>query len=60
MAVQDEGLTDVTDILNFYKEGIKATCNSVINTGGMKYNPNNAKCRITNPGVNIPVISKKS
>ena len=56
ISVQDEGLLEIIDLLDFDKEGIKALFNSFRNPGGMIEDSNNVNFRITNPGDNIPEI----
>ncbi len=59
LAIQNEGLKNLEDLLEFDKEGIKSLCASVRKPGGQIVDPSNAGQMITNPGFNIPAICKK-
>ena len=59
VAIQDEGLAIIDDLLEFNEEGIKTLCSSVRKPGGLVTDPNDPNCQITNPGFNIPVIREK-
>ena len=59
VAIQGEGLQDLTDLLEFDDGSIKSLCSSVRKPGGQIDDPNNVGQRISNPGFNIPAICEK-
>ena len=59
MAIQEEGLETLEDLLEFDKEGIKSLCASVRKPGGRIEDPTNAGQLISNPRYNIPAICEK-
>ena len=59
VAIQDEGLQDITDLVEFDDDGIKSLCSSVRKPGGLIDDPNNPGRHIANPGFNIPAICEK-
>ena len=62
-AIQDEGLTTITDFAEFEQSDIETLCSSVRKPGGTVANPNaaaaNTPATIPNPGHNIPAICEK-
>ena len=62
-AIQDEGLSLITDFTKFNKEDIEALCLSTRKTGRTIPNPNaaapGAPATILNPGFSIPAICEK-
>ena len=59
VAIQDEGLAVLDDLLEFDEDGIKTLCSSVRKPGGLVTDPNDPNRQITNPGFNIPAICEK-
>ena len=59
IAIQQEGLEILEDLLEFDKDGIKSLCASVRKPGGQIDDPSNAGQKINNPGFNIPAICEK-
>ena len=59
VAIQEEGLNVLSDLLEFDKEGIKSLCSSVRKPGGQIPDPNNLGRLMANPGFNIPAICEK-
>ena len=59
VAIQEEGLLHLDDLVEFDKDGIKSLCSSVRKPGGQIPDPNNVGQVIPNPGFNIPAICEK-
>lgn len=59
IAIQEEGLSVIGDLLEFDDSGIKTLCASVRKPGGMITDPNDANRHIVNPGFHIPAICEK-
>ena len=59
IAIQEEGLNVLEDLLEFDKDGIKSLCSSVRKPGGQVPDPNNLGRLMSNPGFNIPAICEK-
>lgn len=59
IAIQDEGLAVITDLLEFDNAGIKTLCASVRKPGGMIVDPNDPNRQIVDPGFHIPAICEK-
>ena len=59
VAVQNEGLETISDLIEFDEKGIKTLCISVRNPGGTITDPNDAARTISNPGHSIPAIAEK-
>ena len=59
VAIQNEGLSVIEDLLEFDDDGIKILCSSVRKPGGLVVDPNDPNCQITNSGFNIPAICEK-
>ena len=59
VAIQNEGLSVIEDLLEFDDDGIKVLCNSVRKPGGLVVDPNDPNRLVVNPGFNIPAISEK-
>ena len=59
VAIQEEGLNVLSDLLEFDKDGIKSLCSSVRKPGGQVPDPNNLGRLMNNPGFNIPAICEK-
>ena len=59
VAIQNEGLSVIEDLLEFDDDGIKTLCSSVRKPGGLVVDPNDPNRQITNPGFNIPAICEK-
>ena len=59
VAIQEEGLQAITDLVEFDDDGIKSVCSSVRKPGGLIDDPNNPGQHIVNPGFNIPAICEK-
>ena len=60
VAIQEEGLETLENLLEFDKEGIKSLCASVRKPEGRIEDPTNAGQLISNPGYNIPAISRSA
>ena len=58
-AVQEEGLSVITDFVDFDDESIKVLCSSIRKPGGTIPDPANNANRIPNPGHSIPAICEK-
>ena len=59
VAIQEEGLSVLTDLLEFDDAGIKTLCSSVRKPGGLITDPNDANRQIVDPGFSIPAICEK-
>ena len=59
VAVQEEGLNTIDDLIEFDDEGIQTLCQSVRKPGGTIVDPADATRRIPNPGYSIPAICEK-
>ena len=59
IAIQDEGLAVIDNLLGFDEEGIKTLCSSVRKPGGLVTNTNDLNRQIINPEFNIPAICEK-
>ena len=59
VAIQNEGLAVIDDLLEFDDDGIKTLCSSVRKPGGLVTDPNDPNRQVINPGFNIPAICEK-
>jgi len=59
IAIQEEGLSVIEDLLEFDDSGIKTLCASVRKPGGMIRDPNDLNRQIVAPGFHIPAICEK-
>ena len=59
LAIQNEGLSVIEDLLEFDDDGIKILCSSVRKPGGLLVDPNDPNCQIMNPSFNIPAVCEK-
>ena len=59
VAIQDEGLSVLTDLLEFDEAGIKTLCASVRKPGGLIVDPYDPNRQIADPGFHIPAICEK-
>ena len=59
IAIQEEGLSVLVDLLEFDESGIKTLCASVRKPGGMIVDPNDPNRQIVDPGYHIPAICEK-
>ena len=59
IAIRDEGLAVLVDLLEFNESGIKTLCASVRKPGGMIVDPNDPGRQMVDPGFHIPAICEK-
>ena len=59
VAIQEEGLTTIDDLIDFDDDEIKISCQSVRKPGGAIVNPNNENRMIPDPGFKIPSVCEK-
>ena len=59
VAIQDEGLETIEDLLDFDDDEIKTLCQSVRKPGGTIADPNDATRTIPDPGFKIPSVCEK-
>jgi ribosomal protein L29 len=59
VAIQDEGLETLPDLLEFDEDGIKILCTSVRKPGGMIPDPANPLLRVPNLGYSISALSER-